>query len=207
MATKIGTKKRTNHGKRDLPAWKRIGDREQTRITVRQFEGYVAQLAKEHEALKEQHERFIDAFNALVATRNSDNQRINMVITQNAVLKRVLLEIGHTHSAILGRTVDFDEEAFTRMLEIVIREKAEEAAALRADLEAKATRARHVACQWCTGDSIDDGFPVARCTFDACGALTPTDAGEALRLGILPEWPDLLQQTPPAEGEEADAVA
>lgn len=183
---------KTNHGLRNRPTWKRIGDREQTRIVIRQFEAHVAQLATEHQALKGQHEEFIEAFNRLVQARNLDNQRLNMVVTQNAVLKRVILEIGHTHSSILGKTVDFTEEGFTRLLETVIREKAEEAAAIRAELEANARRARHVACQWCGCDSIDDAFPVARCTETGCDGPTPTDAGEALRQGIFPQLPEPL---------------
>ena len=151
---------RVNHGGRNLPVAVRVSQRQRAILNHKVLAGTIAELANEHKTLAEKFERFVEHHNALVKHGNAINQRCNLILTELEFHRELFTEIGHVHSPVLGRTVEFTGEMYGEALDKHLKRKAEELKRIiaerpPADLEQPTTE--HAA----PAETADEPEPVA----------------------------------------------
>ena len=121
----MGEKKsgRKNHGLRSVPVVTRLSQRQREILNLKTLGGTIAELAKEHETLGTDFKKFVENHNHLVIEHNALNQRANMLLTELEFHRTLFCEVGHVHSAMLGRTVEFTPEEYHTRLDRLISQK------------------------------------------------------------------------------------
>ena len=183
---------RKNHGLRSVPVVTRLSQRQREILNLKTLGGNIAELAKEHETLGTDFKKFVENHNHLVLEHNALNQRANMLLTELEFHRTLFCEIGHVHSAVLGRTVEFTAEEYHTRLDRLIAIKRRQIQELFA-----ARKTEILAAHPHTFTTPAGALIIEAC---ACGRTREQEDAE-------PTPCPLVKAEEPAASEPADSVA